>query len=308
MRDISRKVKSLRIATARSIVRVSPNTTELIKQGQIPKGDPLQVARVAAVQSAKGTSQIIPYCHPIPVEFVGVDFELTYNTIVTTTTVKAVYKTGVEMEALTAAAVAALTLYDMLKMLDNDMEITGVTLLSKKGGKSDFKQHCDEPLQAAVIVLSDSVAAGQKTDSSGKLIVERLSSEGVTVVDYLVIADDLETIEKTLLLCCDEMKLDLVVTTGGTGLSKRDCAPEAMARVLERQIPGITETARAYGQERTPYAMLSRSVAGVRGKTLIVSLPGSPGGVSDSLDALLPPLLHSFHIISGGGHHEHKKL
>src|SRR5207248_7511418 len=102
----------------------SPRTIELIKKAEIPKGDPLPVAKVAAVQAAKNTSQIIPYCHPLPIDYVGVDFTIGKDHLAIDVTVKAVYKTGVEMEALTAASVAALTIYDMTKMLDEVMEMT----------------------------------------------------------------------------------------------------------------------------------------------------------------------------------------
>jgi molybdenum cofactor biosynthesis protein MoaC len=302
VRDVSKKIKTLRTATAEATLKVSPATIDLVRQGQIPKGDPLPVAKVAAVQAAKNTSQIIPYCHPLPIDYVGVEFVLGENTITITVNVKAIYKTGVEMEALTAASVAALTLYDMMKMLDEEMEIIGVRLLVKAGGKTDFRQQYESPLKAAVLVMSDSIAAGKKDDQSGKLIVERLKNEGVSIFEYKVIPDDLETIVETVEKYADEQKLDLVITTGGTGLSPRDCTPEAMARLFERAVPGIAEAARSYGQERTPYSMLSRSAAGIRGKTVIVNLPGSKGGVADSLDALLPALLHSFHVLWGGGH------
>ena len=138
MRDISRKITTLRTAVAQSTLRVSPSTITLIKENNIPKGNPLEVAKVAAIQAAKNTSQIIPYRHPLPIDFVGVEFDVGKSEIQARVEVKAIYKTGVEMEALTGASVAALTLYDMMKMLDDDMEILGVTLLSKKGGKSDF--------------------------------------------------------------------------------------------------------------------------------------------------------------------------
>ena len=308
MRDISKKIKTLRIAGAQATLTVSARTISLIKRGEIPKGDPLEVSKVAAVQAAKNTSQILPYCHPLPVDFVGVEFDLGEESITVTTTVKAIHRTGVEMEALTAASVAALNLYDMLKMLDRDMEITGVKLLSKKGGKTDFKESFSRPLHAAVLVMSDSISAGQKDDLSGKLIVERLRGEGVEVRDYKIIADDMETIEKTLRQYADDLQLDLVMTTGGTGMSPRDCAPEATKKVIEREVPGIAEAARAYGQDRTPYSMLSRGVAGVRGKTVIVNLPGSKKGVADSLEALFPAVLHSFRILSGGGHPSKQKV
>jgi cyclic pyranopterin monophosphate synthase len=302
MLDVSAKPTTLRTAIARARLTVSPDTIALIKNGKIPKGNPLEVAKVAAVQAGKHTPDIIPYCHPIPIDFVGVEFELGNDSITVRTTVKAIYKTGVEMEALTAASVAALTLYDMLKMLDESMTIGEISLVKKTGGKSDFRTQYAQQLRAAVLVMSDSIAAGKKDDTSGKLIVERLQKEGVKVEEYLIIPDDKSTIVSTLIRFADTLKVDCVVTTGGTGLSPRDCTPEAMKEVIEREAAGISEAARLYGQDRTPYSMLSRAKAGLRGKTLIINLPGSKKGVIDSLNAIFPGVLHSFKMIAGGGH------
>jgi cyclic pyranopterin phosphate synthase len=303
MRDISQKTITLRTAVAEATVRVQPATIACIREQRVPKGDPLPIARVAAIQAAKQTSIIIPYCHPVAVEFVGVDFTMTETTITSTVTVKAVHKTGVEMEALTAASTAALTLYDMLKMIDDSMEIVDVRLLEKRGGKSDFQESYTPPLRAAVLVLSDTIAAGEKDDHSGRLITERLQREGVEVADYRIIPDDPATIAEVLCAYADVDRYDLVLTTGGTGFSPRDHTPEAMTTVIEREIPGIPEALRAYGQARTPYAMLSRGKAGIRGNTIIINLPGSKRGVAESLDGLFPGLLHAFHILRGGRTH-----
>lgn len=302
MLDISKKVRTLRTARAKATLKVKPETIELIRLNKIPKGDPLAVAKVAAIQAAKNTSQMIPYCHPLPVDFVDCRFTIAENSIQIETEVKAIYKTGVEMEALAAASVAALTLYDMMKMLDETMEIVGVKLTEKKGGKSDFKESFATALRAAVLVMSDSIAAGKKDDLSGRLIVERLEREGVEVVEYKIVPDDTEQITSLLIQYADEMKVDLVLTTGGTGFSPRDFSPEATRKVIEREIPGIPEALRAYGQDRTPYSMLSRGIAGIRGRTIIVNFPGSKKGVADSLDAVFPALLHSFKMLQGGGH------
>ncbi len=302
MRDISRKTKTARSAQAQAVLKVSPETIRLIRDGKTPKGDPLPVAKVAAIQAAKNTSQIIPYCHPIPVDFVECLFQLGEDTIRITTEVKAIYKTGVEMEALTAASVAALTLYDMLKPVDERMEIAGITLIQKRGGKSDFTDTAAVPLRAAVLVLSDSVAAGKRKDTSGLYIVEQLKERRIEVVDYKIIPDDQKTIEETLVSYADSLKLDLVITTGGTGLSSKDVTPEAMKAVVEREIPGVVEAARSHGQERTPLAMWSRGKAGVRGSTIIVNLPGSKRAVEESLDAILPGLVHVFRMMRGEGH------
>lgn len=302
MRDVSRKFNSLRTACAEAVLHLAPATLTLIRDGKVPKGDPLPVAKVAAIQAAKETSRIIPYCHPVPVDFVGVEFTLGEETIVARVEVKAIYKTGVEMEALTGASVAALTLYDMLKMLDTSLEITGVRLLAKHGGKSDFDQTLDWKPRTAVLVISDSVSAGKKEDISGKLILERIEVEGFKVADYLVIPDDPDRIKSALIEYADKQKLDLVLTTGGTGISPRDSTPEATKEILEQRLDGIAETARSFGQQRTPFSMLSRAKAGARGSTLIINLPGSKKGVEESLDAITPGLKHALRMLRGEGH------
>lgn len=138
MWDVSGKSNTARTATAEAILRAQRETLDSIRDGRVPKGDPLPVAKVAAVQAAKNTPSIIPYCHPLPLTHVGVEFELGEETIRITVTTKTDYKTGVEMEALTAVSAAALTLYDMLKQIDMGMSIESIRLLEKTGGKSDF--------------------------------------------------------------------------------------------------------------------------------------------------------------------------
>jgi len=302
VRDISRKIRTLRIAVAEAVLTLQPETIAMVHEGRTPKGDPLEVARVAAVQAAKNTSMIIPYCHPLPVDFAGVTYSFGTDWIKVRSEVKAVHKTGVEMEALTAASVAALTLYDMLKMLDSSMVIKEVRLISKTGGKSAWESEPPGGARAGVLVISDSVAAGKRSDGSGRLIVERLETGGFAAPEYVIIPDDPEKVCAALIRFADELKLDLVLTTGGTGAGPRDVTPEAMQSVIEREAPGIVEAARAYGGERSPMAMLSRGRAGIRGRTLIVNLPGSPGGVMESLDALFPALFHALRMLAGEGH------
>lgn len=302
MRDVSSKIKTLRTATAQATLKMSADTIERIRGNTVPKGNPLEVAKVAGIQAAKNTSQIIPYCHPLPIDFVSVDFEMGQDRIDVTATVKAVYKTGVEMEALTAVSVAALTLYDMLKMLDESMEIQAVTLRQKTGGKSDFAPETASGLAAGVLVISDSVSAGTREDRSGKLIIEGLKARGFTNVSHHVVPDEPQAIEQALITWSDEKGLDIVLTTGGTGLGPRDNTPEVTSRVVDRDAGAIVEAVRAYGQERTPHAMLSRARAGIRGRTLIVNLPGSPSGVQDALAALFPAILHARAMLRGEGH------
>jgi molybdenum cofactor synthesis domain-containing protein len=212
-----------------------------------------------------------------------------------------VYKTGVEVEAMHGASVVALTMYDMLKPIDKGIEIRNIRLLEKKGGKTDFVRDAGQPLTAGVIVCSDTISAGRGEDKAGKAIMGKLEGHNVSIQDYSVVPDEAEAIRekvKTLVAA----GCNMVLLTGGTGLSKRDVTPEAIRPLLDREIPGIVETIRGYGQLRTPYSMLSRSVAGLIGNTLVLALPGSTKGASESMDAVFPAVLHIFRILEGARH------
>lgn len=301
MRDVSRKPTTLRSAVATSSVRMRPETAEVVRRGGGPKGDPLAVARVAAILAAKDASRIVPYCHPVRVDHVAVDFEVLESTVNIRCAVTAVDRTGVEMEALCGAMVAALTLYDMLKPIDDGLVIGETHLEKKRGGQSDFREEFDRPLRGAVVVVSDSTAAARRRDTSGRAIMERMREAGVEVGEPSVVPDEEEAIAFELRRLL-EQGVDLIMTTGGTGLGPRDVTVEVVQRLIERTVPGIMEAMRAHGFQRTPYATLSRGVAGVAGKTLVVTLPGSTRGVQESLDALWPAVLHIFPMIWGRGH------
>ncbi len=307
MIDTSDKFETLREARAEARVKMADSTVEAVKKGQVPKGNVLEIARAAAVMAAKKTSELIPYCHPLPVDFVDIDYEIGKNEIIISSEVRSIWKTGVEMEALTAVSVAALTVYDMLKPLDKELVIERIILLEKKGGKSDFKDRFPRPLRAAVLVISDSTFQGKRKDKSGQIIKDILKEHPVVVQEYKILPDDKEMISEEIKKLSDEEKMDVILTTGGTGLGPKDVTPEATLEVVERTAPGITEATRSFGQKRIPYSMLSRNVAGVRGKTLIINLPGSSRGAKESMSILFPGVLHSLKMIRGGGHSTPKK-
>ncbi len=302
MVDITHKITTQRTATAQAIVKVgSPATIQAIKDKTVPKGDVLEVARTAGLFAVKNTSNVIPDCHPLPIEYTAIQYEINEQEIIIQITVKTIYKTGVEVEAMHGASIVALTMYDMLKPIDKNVEISTVKLLHKKGGKSDFNDAKSLNLSVAVVVCSDSVSKGKKQDSAGKAITAKLNKLGLVVADYIIIPDEVADIQQTVSFFTKN-KTDLVIFTGGTGLSNRDVTPEALIPMLDRRIPGIEEAIRSYGQNRTPYAMLSRSVVGFIGTTLVIALPGSTNGASESMDAIFPSVLHLFKLLNGFNH------
>ena len=302
MIDITHKSATLRKATAQAIVRVSkPETIDAIRNRTVPKGDVFEMAKAAGLLGVKKTPDLLPDCHPLPIEQASIEYNIDGLEITILMHVKTIYKTGVEVEAMHGASVVALTMYDMLKPIDKGVEIHHIKLLNKKGGKSDFKDRFRKDLTATVVVCSDTISKGQKEDRAGKAIMAKLEDCNVVIKDYLVIPDEKEDIQSEVNKAVNS-KADMVIFTGGTGLSKRDVTPESIIPMLERQIPGIEEAVRSYGQQRTPYSMLSRTVSGVIGQTLVLALPGSTNGARASMDALFPPLLHIFGVLKGARH------
>lgn len=154
-------------------------------------------------------------------------------------------------------------------------------------------------IRVAVITASDSGAAGNRKDESGPLIIKIVENLGGSVVSYCMLSDDKNLLCKRMSEIADRKEADLILTTGGTGFSKRDCMPEATNEVAERLVPGIPEAMRAYSMQFTGRAMLSRGAAGIRGETLIINLPGSPKAVKETLDFIYPHIVHGVEILTG---------
>ena len=308
MVDVGTKPVTARRALAAATVRMRPETLRGLLEAGGPKGDAFVTARLAGIAAAKRTSELIPLCHPLPLDRVDVELvaDRDDGTVRITAEARATARTGVEMEALTAASVAALTLYDMAKALQRDIVIERVELLEKSGGRSGAWPAADATPaathEAAVVTCSNRSAAGERDDASGPALVAALRDAGFDVVpEPILVPDDEDVIAATLTRLADEGHR-LILTTGGTGLTPTDVTPAATRRVVDRDVPGLAELMRGAGIASTPMAALSRGIVGARGMTLIANLPGSPRGATESLAALLPVLRHALEQLAGGDH------
>ncbi|MBF6214681.1 bifunctional molybdenum cofactor biosynthesis protein MoaC/MoaB [Nocardia puris] len=336
MVDVSAKADTVRVAVAAGALHTTPEVVALVRADGLPKADVLSTARLAGIAGAKKTSELIPLCHQLALSSVKVEFGFTGDTITIEATAKTKGPTGVEMEALTAVAVAGLTLHDMVKAVDPAAVLNGVRLLTKDGGKRGHwerpgaEHHEGEgtnaaespgpgadhpritasdptenggpaPRSAVVVVASTRASAGTATDTTGPVLVEWLTRQGFSVRGPLVYAD--AEIAAGLADALSPAPA-LVITTGGTGASPTDATPEATLALLDRELPGVAEEIRRRGAEKFPLAALSRGVAGLAGRSVIVNLPGSPGGVKDGMAVLEPLLDHLLAQVTGGGDHD----
>ena len=307
MIDITNKFKTLRYAKAQGILKFPEFVYEKIITNDLPKKDPLQFAKAAGFLAVKKTADLIPHCHPIHIEYLNIDFEVQKDHIVITCEAKTIARTGIEMEVLTGVSIAALTLYDLLKPITKELEITDIKLIHKEGGKSDRWKRVPEGLTCSVLVCSDTIY--QKyiqnepipEEKSGKLIIEKVKEYGVNCVDYKILPDESSDIKQWILEKI-EQKIPFIFITGGTGLGPRDNTVEVLKEIGGKEVPGISEAIRVYGYERTPLAMMSRAISVMKNGCLIVSLPGSSKGVEESLQAILPAVFHADRMMRGERH------
>jgi cyclic pyranopterin monophosphate synthase len=318
MADIGRKEVTRRRAVAQGKIRMSQAAFDALRNGKNPKGDVLAVAEVAGITTAKKTSELIPLCHPLPLDKVKVTFELNPEGFEVTTFCEVIThaKTGVEMEALSGVSGALLCVYDLCKAVDPNLTLTDIRLIQKEGGKHGTWVHPEQsesmgptlnsfPLQnirCSILTVSDRAFRGEYEDLSGPEIQQFLSSRGAEIAGHDLVPDEKTEIMRAILHSIRDEKAELVITTGGTGLGPRDVTPEALVEIADKIIPGIGESLRYSGLQHTRQSWLSRSQGAVVENSLVITLPGSQKACREGLEALESLLPHALHVIKSGKH------
>jgi len=299
MVDVTNKLTTVRSAAAVGYIKLSPNTIKLLQDKNIPKGDVLTTAKIAGIQSAKRTSDLIPLCHPLNITYADINFEIGEDRIKIQSIVKAKDTTGIEMEALTAVSTTALTIYDMCKAVDKNMEIGSIKLIDKQGGKSSHKTEYRPSV--GIIVLSDSISADKGVDKSGEILKNGFKSANCEISKFEIISDDanqlINTIDNYI-----ENKIELIITSGGTGVGPRDVTVDTLSARFIARLEGVEQALHSYGLGKIKTSMLSRLRVGVIKNTIVVCLPGSTGAAKDALNVLIPTIFHAYHMKQGEKH------
>jgi molybdenum cofactor biosynthesis protein MoaC len=299
MVDVSDKPPTRREARASGWIAMLPETVRRLEHDELPKGNVLASAKIAGIQAAKQTSALIPLCHQLNLSWVDISFDIREERIGIAATVRTRESTGVEMEALTAVSVAALTIYDMCKAVDDTMQIGGITLELKTGGKRQVSTGYRP--KTSILVMSDSISSGKGVDRSGALLKAGFEAAGCPVGAVAVVPDEPCIIAAMIDGWLDD-GTELIVTSGGTGLGPRDLAIEALTPKFTRRLPGVEQALFQWGQGKLRTAMLSRLAAGLIGSTMVICLPGSTGAAGDALEVLVPGIFHAFAMMDGEGH------
>ncbi len=313
--DISSKKNSYRRACVFGSIYLGKEVCYKIKNGLIEKGNPIILAEIAGINAIKNTSNLIILCHPINIEnaFLNVFIDDDTYSVFVYSFVFAYAKTGVEMEAMMGAMTALLTIYDLTKKFNPLSYINNVKLVFKDGGENaigffddipyDFKKYfvnnklAFSNINVFIVTISDRASLGRYEDISGKVLMKFFLDNFCTNICNIILPDDKIILFKVLKNYVSNHSPDIIITSGGTGISSRDITFEVINNLCQKIIPGLGEFLRFNGSFHSSNSWLSRSIAGICDKTLIISLPGKPSAVSESMNILSDLLIHAISIV-----------
>lgn len=311
MQDVSGNTSSLRTAKGIAVLRLDKKGYEKLKENALLNRDWRESVRLAAYLGAKNTSALLPQCHSVSLDGFEVDFVLlapgesmpvypdnTHFVAVITGAARSVGRKGVEMEVLTGLSIAAMSLYDLMKSLSEDLEVVSVRLLPGEGKKPDKPKQTGRRYRFGVLFCADKKRVEKGDDAAGQLALEILKDFNIELVEYAVLPLEVFLIEEKLEAWVRE-DVHFILTIGGTGPGKQDVVPQLLSQMVDKSLPGLTAAIYQHGFERSSKAMLSTLAAGVKEESILLSLPGSTSGLRESMEAILPEIFSFRKMIKG---------
>jgi len=289
--DVSNKGETLRRATSQAVLRINP---EIIKQIKNESSEIAlsESAKIAATLAAKKTWELIPSSNLSQLDNVKVELSVRNEVIEIVVELQGVCKSDLEIESLTAVSIAALSVYDMLRSSEGSVMIESIRLLRKSDEILEISEKVARKIKTAVLFINVSEHLLEKDKQAEKFTIDALTKKNADIVESKIISNTQNEIEYNIKQFCDEKNVDLLITFGGIGITSEDIVPEVTMKLIEKKIDGISEILRFYGQKKSPLVAFSRGVAGIRGSSLIINLPGNIREISESLDLLFPRILY----------------
>jgi molybdenum cofactor biosynthesis protein MoaC len=289
--DVSNKGETLRRATSQAVLRINP---EIIKQIKNESSEIAlsESAKIAATLAAKKTWELIPSSNLSQFDNVKVELSVRNEVIEIVVELQGVCKSDLEIESLTAVSIAALSVYDMLRSSEGSVMIESIRLLRKSDEILELSEKVARKIKTAVLFINVSEHLLEKDKQAEKFTIDALTKKNADIVESKIISNTQNEIEYNIKQFCDEKNVDLLITFGGIGITSEDIVPEVTMKLIEKKIDGISEILRFYGQKKSPLVAFSRGVAGIRGSSLIINLPGNIREISESLDLLFPRILY----------------
>jgi molybdenum cofactor biosynthesis protein MoaC len=296
MKDISNKNPTYKVAKAEGKLVLDKETVDLVRNNKIKAGNVIETAKNCGIIAAKKASDIVIHSHNTLIDFVKVTVDLSETELTISCLVKGVTKSGIESNALAGVTNALLNAADMLRCICKTTVIQDIRIVESKGKGKDFTRKRVTPVKAAVLTVSNPLYDGKKKDNTTTQIVDFLKKHQVKT-EYSVVLKEDEYILKSEIDNLINADFELIVVAGSVSLNSKGITPKVTKEIIDEELPGLSEAIRNFGKERTPYAMFSKEVCGVKNKTLVLNISGNSQGSIESLSALFPGLLKAFSMM-----------
>lgn len=296
MKDISMRNSNVKYAKASGELLLDKFTIGLIKENKIKAGNVMETAKNCGLIGGKFAANSIIHAHNSPIDYVNTEVQINEESLLVTSIVKSIGKSGVESNAVASVTNALLNAFDMTRCLCKTAKITNIQLIESIGKSKDFNRKRKESLKACLLIVSDVKFNGSKKENSSQLIIDFLKKQQINVEVSKILQED-EVVLKNEIEDLIKNKFQLILLAGSSSLNSKGVASKVAKEMCDRNLPGISEAIRKFGKDRTPFSMFSDEYCGVKGDTILLNIPGNSSGAIESLSAIFPGFLKAYSMM-----------